>query len=248
MEKFTIGFKTSSKGNIHRHVVLGLYCHDSGLFGALGISRRTDLGYKPMKFKSLADLMHDYINSYTNYLHRVRRIKIGLPIPGSNRSFESIPWNGCTINLSSMSLSEWPKLVEKHSRILRHHSAFGIPSLKQSTSLSLRNLSNLQGPSMNKNKSKSYLGIHLEELGLKKPYNGDLDLDVDSDPEETDQKFPSYLPRTAPNQSYSKFRNSSESLGNLSMTEGSRKNNEITPNLYSSSGNLLKRKKKSIRV
>ena len=112
MEKFTIGFKTSSKGNIHRHVVLGLYCHDTGLFGALGISRRADLGYKPLKFKSLADLMHDYINSYTNYLHRVRRIKIGLPIPGSNRSFESIPWTGCTINLSSMGLSEWPKVVE----------------------------------------------------------------------------------------------------------------------------------------
>ena len=255
LEKFTIGFKTSSKGNIHRHVVLGLYCHDSGLFGALGISRRNDLGYKPLKFNTLSDLMHDFINSYTNYLHRVKRIKIGLPIPCSNRSFESIPWNGCTINLSSMSLSEWPKLVEKHSRILRHHSTFGGTSLKQSTSLSLRNLSHLQGPSMNKNKSKSYLGIHLEEfeksMGLKKPYSSDLDLDLDSDPDSNpEQKFPSYLPRTAPNQSYSKMRNSSESLGNLSTNEVNRKNNENMPNLCSSSssGNLLKRKKKSIRI
>lgn len=39
LEKFTIGFKTSSKSNIHRHVVLGIYCHVTGLFGALGESR-----------------------------------------------------------------------------------------------------------------------------------------------------------------------------------------------------------------
>ena len=33
----------------HRHVVLGV--HHNGKFGALGLSRRDDLMFKPLKFK-----------------------------------------------------------------------------------------------------------------------------------------------------------------------------------------------------
>lgn len=66
VEKFTIGFKTSSKGNIHRHVVLGVYYN--GHFGALGISRRCDLGYKRLKYKTLTDLIADYIECYGGYV------------------------------------------------------------------------------------------------------------------------------------------------------------------------------------
>lgn len=135
VEKFTIGFKTNSKGNVHRHVVLGVYCHSTGLFGALGISRRYDLGFKKLKYFSLTDLIKDYVNCYSDYLHKVKRVKIGMPIPNSNRSFESIPWNGCTINFKD---KDWPKLIEKHSRIIRHFSpnlnskTASIPNLKQS--------------------------------------------------------------------------------------------------------------------
>ena len=261
LEKFTIGFKTSSKGNIHRHVVLGVYCHDTGLYGALGISRRADLGYKPLKFKSLADLLQDYITCYSVYLHRVKRIKIGLPIPGSNRSFESIPWNGCTINVGSMSSSDRGKLIEKHSRIIRHHSS--LVGVKQSTSLSLRNLTNLQGPSL-KNRSKSYLGIHLEELekSLKRDtkvaqkttdsdYAYDFDTDLDSDRElsATETKLGTYFPRTAPNTSFLRARKHGESLTNLSLIDTSQRSTDThSSNFYTSSGNLLTRRKKSIRV
>ena len=28
LERFSIGFKTVSNGNVHRHVVLGIYCHN----------------------------------------------------------------------------------------------------------------------------------------------------------------------------------------------------------------------------
>ena len=42
-----------------------------------------------------------------------------MPIAGSNRSFESIPWNGCTINPNTLSVGEWTKIVEKQSRNIR---------------------------------------------------------------------------------------------------------------------------------
>ena len=149
LEKFTIGFKTTSKGNVHRHVVLGVFCHVTGLFGALGISRRSELGYKELKFKTLSDLIIDFIESYATYLHKVKRVKIGMPVPGSNRSFESIPWNGCVINFNKNNETEWPKTCEKHARCIRQHSTGS--NLLQ-TSVSLKNLSNL-----NANTQKVYL-------------------------------------------------------------------------------------------
>lgn len=82
-----------------------------------------------------------------------------MPIPHSNRSFESIPWNGCTINPSNMTQTEWSKPVEKQSRCIRHNTYQA--NLAQ-TSLSLKNLTNTN--------SKSYLTNHLEKqskLGLK---------------------------------------------------------------------------------
>lgn len=118
LEKFTIGFKTSSHGNIHRHVVLGVYDHLSARFGAIGLSRRVDLGFKQLEYTSLTDLLLDYIQAYTRYMHRVRRIRISLPIAKSNRSFECIGWNGVCVapNHNNSDISEWSKLVEKHSR------------------------------------------------------------------------------------------------------------------------------------
>lgn len=49
VERFPISFKTQFNGNIHRHVVLGMY--HAGKYGALGMSRRDDLMYKPLHFK-----------------------------------------------------------------------------------------------------------------------------------------------------------------------------------------------------
>ena len=49
VERFPISFKTAFNGNCHRHVVLGIY--NSGRYGALGMSRREDLMYKPLVYK-----------------------------------------------------------------------------------------------------------------------------------------------------------------------------------------------------
>ncbi len=52
------------------------------------------MGYKPIKYNSLTELIQSFIDSYATYLHKVKRVRIGMPIPNSNRSYESIQWNG----------------------------------------------------------------------------------------------------------------------------------------------------------
>jgi hypothetical protein len=203
LEKFTIGFKTKSKGNVHRHVVLGVYSHSNGLFGALGTSRRDDLAYKSLTFKTLTDLLLDYIEAYTNYLHRIKRIKISLPIPKSNRSFECIAWSGVNIALNkhNIATSDWLREVEKHSRLIKHNNLNSVQAfnfgLRQATSL--RNLTNLGSASSssasnnNNNNGGSYLSKHLAKLAklnkqksvddFKKSSNNDVDDEENDDRE-----------------------------------------------------------------
>jgi hypothetical protein len=49
---------------VYRHIVLAVHDPSSGLYGALGISRRGNLMYKPLVFSSLAALLADYQEAY----------------------------------------------------------------------------------------------------------------------------------------------------------------------------------------
>jgi hypothetical protein len=118
LEKFSISFKTCSNKKIHRHVVLGLYCHKTSKFGTVGISRRSELSYKPLKFETLSDLLNDFICTYSKFMHKVKRIRMGSPIPNVNRSYESIDWN-CLNVFPVESNRDWIRQVEKHSRSIR---------------------------------------------------------------------------------------------------------------------------------
>ena len=49
MDRFALSFKTTFNGGIFRHVVCGVYT--GGRYGALGMSRRRDLMFKPLEYK-----------------------------------------------------------------------------------------------------------------------------------------------------------------------------------------------------
>lgn len=68
MERFPISFKTQFNGNIHRHVVLGVY--HAGRYGALGMSRRDDLMYKPLVYKVIFNVhvMYTWQTGYSDFL------------------------------------------------------------------------------------------------------------------------------------------------------------------------------------
>ncbi len=251
-----------------------------GLFGAIGLSRREELGYKELKFTSLSSLIRDYIDSYASYLHKVKRIKLGKPIVDSNRSFESIPWNGCTITINSSNFNEWPKLVDKHARLIRHSygqtNSLGASSFtKQSTSLSFKNLTNLDNNGKLKpNRTKSYLNLHLEKLNhqqtnkkLKLKTDNDSEIDDidevdDSDDEYSDDfddlennpsvnkskmnLFARTAPPVVPSLNLSRKLSQSNTVTNLSLLDS--KKNSLNASFYCTSGNIFQKKKKSLRV
>lgn len=57
VDRFPISFRSIFRGNVYRHIVLGL--HISGRYGAVGLSRRDDLMYKPLKYTVSSHLTLD---------------------------------------------------------------------------------------------------------------------------------------------------------------------------------------------
>ena len=77
--RFPINFKSEVdevsllKGRkFYYHVVLGLTY--KGKFGALGLSRRRTLMYKPLEYSSLHNLVEDYEQAYTNCGHDLVKV------------------------------------------------------------------------------------------------------------------------------------------------------------------------------
>ncbi|XP_025103717.1 LOW QUALITY PROTEIN: vasohibin-2-like [Pomacea canaliculata] len=117
LERFPISFKTIFSGTAHHHVVLGVYY--GGRYGAIGMSRRDDLMYKTLTFKSLSDLVFDFERSYKNYWHDLVRIKVGMAVSHDQHSYEVINWKALALNLRHMHRKELTRDLEVHSRYMR---------------------------------------------------------------------------------------------------------------------------------
>ena len=117
LQRFTIGFKTQVNAAWLSHVVLGIYYN--GKFGALGLSRRDDLMYKPLKFKTLYDLIENYKTCYNKYFHVLKKVKISYPIVHDPHSYERINWKYLTLNMDKITKEQKVKVMERFSRELK---------------------------------------------------------------------------------------------------------------------------------
>ena len=120
LSRFTIRFKSKFGNVTHRHIVLGLY--SNSLYGALGLSRRKSLMYKPLAHKSLTDLILDYKSSYEECCHELRKVKMSLPISNDIHSCDRIVWNFFSIAVWKMKDDEIRSSLERFSRELRTKS------------------------------------------------------------------------------------------------------------------------------
>lgn len=77
IDRIPLSFKSKCNENSYRHIVLALRSENK--WGAIGISRRTNLMYKEIEYNSLYDLIIEYKKSYAACGHRLVKIYIGLP-------------------------------------------------------------------------------------------------------------------------------------------------------------------------
>ena len=114
MERFPLSFKTQFSGNHFYHIVLGVHC--GGRFGALGISRRDDLMFKHLEFRTLADLVQEFQGAYRGYWHTLRKVKIGQYVSHDVHSVEQIEWKHSVLDVDRLPKEELRRELERQER------------------------------------------------------------------------------------------------------------------------------------
>lgn len=117
LERFPISFKTYFSGNYFRHIVLGV--NFGGRYGALGMSRREDLMYKPPAFRTLSELVLDYEAAYSRCWHVLKKVKLGQCVSHDPHSVEQIEWKHSVLDVDRLGREDFRKELERHARDMR---------------------------------------------------------------------------------------------------------------------------------
>lgn len=117
VERFPLSFKSQFSGNHFHHIVLGI--HSGGRFGALGMSRREELMFKPLEFRTLVDLVQEFEGAYRGYWHTLCKVKIGQYVSHDPHSVEQIEWKHSILDMDKLSKEELRKELERHTRDMR---------------------------------------------------------------------------------------------------------------------------------
>jgi tubulinyl-Tyr carboxypeptidase len=101
VDRIPLSFKSEANGNTYRHIVLVLRTRSNpSLYGALGLSRKSTLMYKPMNFRSLFDVVMDYKHEYAVLGHELVDIKLGIAITHDEHSRWEPCWRFIAVKLS----------------------------------------------------------------------------------------------------------------------------------------------------
>jgi len=96
--------KTASEDNTRSKPSEGDDAAADDAWGALGISRRKALAYRPLRSgSSLGEVLESYRDAYAELGHRVDKVRLGLPVPrsGERGAAEATPrWRHCAVRVA----------------------------------------------------------------------------------------------------------------------------------------------------
>ena len=153
VDRFPLVFESCCQGNTYKHIILVVHylkkpaqaehvestsssISISSLhrYGALGLSRRTDLMYRPPSFSSLSALVDSFLRAYAGHLHSVVRVHIGLPFPQSPSSTQTVLWNVFQIALPPLTTPLHRQIQHStHTNQLRFTDSKSISNSKTSS-------------------------------------------------------------------------------------------------------------------
>eukprot|EP00879_Flechtneria_rotunda_P026363 GHRR01028106.1.p1 GENE.GHRR01028106.1~~GHRR01028106.1.p1 ORF type:complete len:401 (+),score=143.18 GHRR01028106.1:680-1882(+) len=117
LQRIPVGFKSrAATGQVYRHIVLVVCDTAAARFGALGLSRRSNLMDKPLTFTSLSSMIQDYQAAYRDWGHELMKVRVGLPVEHGSSYAGPVCWRYCTVNPEKRS---WVSLAT----MLDHHAA-----------------------------------------------------------------------------------------------------------------------------
>jgi hypothetical protein len=127
--RIPVSFKSRHKGNSHKHIVLAVYDKMSHRWGALGLSRRASLMYKPLIYNSFVELIREFEKSYEQCFHKLTKVYLSEPIAHDlNKVDKSVRWKVETIRMVKSEPRDDPKYIPFERRIANYLEALGLSS------------------------------------------------------------------------------------------------------------------------
>ncbi|KAL5463236.1 hypothetical protein EMCRGX_G032116 [Ephydatia muelleri] len=117
VHRTALSFKSKQGDLYFRHVVLAV--HSGSSYGALGLSRRQELMYKPLEYKSLYDLVREFIECYKKCNHTVVKVCLSAIVVHDLHSCEQIQWKHLTMRNGDLQDDILKRQLEKFSRVMR---------------------------------------------------------------------------------------------------------------------------------
>ena len=103
LDRIPLSFKSKLGDSVHRHIVLAL--RHEGKWGAVGISRRENLMYKPFVFDSFTSLIEEFKISYESCHHVLSKVYVGLPFSANSFTERPIKWRALSFRVVGSDLS-----------------------------------------------------------------------------------------------------------------------------------------------
>jgi tubulinyl-Tyr carboxypeptidase len=105
VERIPLSFKSRLAGSqqsvIHRHIVLAL--RYNGKWGAIGLSRRSNLMWKEIQYDSLYALVREFKQSYETVGHELLAVYMGLPFPHDVSNNHPVTWKAARVSIRQAS-------------------------------------------------------------------------------------------------------------------------------------------------
>ena len=101
LTRIPIAFRSKVGDHFFEHIVLAVQNNNNRKWGAIGLSRKNTLMYKPLKFDSLGALLTNYKESYEECFHKLYYVYVGLPFGRDMYNQEEILWRALKLNVSS---------------------------------------------------------------------------------------------------------------------------------------------------
>ena len=115
LERVPLSFKTKFLGGtVHQHIVLAL--NHRGSWGAVGISRRSGLMNKDMRFSSLSSLVEEYRRSYEACFHKLLTVYIGLPFSHNLLTDDAIKWRAAKVRVFNQERQHVAAIIDRFER------------------------------------------------------------------------------------------------------------------------------------
>eukprot|EP00742_Colponemidia_sp_Colp-10_P005909 GILJ01006320.1.p1 GENE.GILJ01006320.1~~GILJ01006320.1.p1 ORF type:complete len:386 (+),score=54.41 GILJ01006320.1:44-1159(+) len=132
VDRFPVSFTSSVEGQKFQHIVLAV--RHQNTWGAMGLSRKQELMYKPLKFSSLGALMEEFKTCYEKCWHSLQKIKIGLPILHNAFSSEPVRWRILNLHIDRYEWDDCMDVLDRFAyeaqKIVEDISVTGKISLK----------------------------------------------------------------------------------------------------------------------